>query len=214
MGRYLRCRYLRVACPSNLIPAPGQYLLASDDSDSPLPVPLFYTDSVPQGFTAAAPLVSNWTPGLELYLRGPVGRGFNLPLEARKVGLVAFDYTPARLRGLIRPALEQDAAVVLLCDSAADNLPDDVEVQPLSMLNEIAGWADYIAFDVARENLNLLRERLRKPNQWSVGKKTEIMIRTQIPCGGIADCGICAVTLKADWKLACKDGPVFDWMEV
>jgi len=29
-----------------------------------------------------------------------------------------------------------------------------------------------------------------------------------------ADCGICAVPLKSDWKLACKDGPVFDWQEL
>jgi hypothetical protein len=25
---------------------------------------------------------------------------------------------------------------------------------------------------------------------------------------------LCAVNLKSAWKLACKDGPVFDWMEM
>ena len=75
-------RYLRVACPANLIPAPGQYLLASDGSDSPLPVSLFYTDSAAEGFIAAAPVLEAWTPGRTLHLRGPFGRGFTLPVSS------------------------------------------------------------------------------------------------------------------------------------
>jgi NAD(P)H-flavin reductase len=207
-------RQARVSCPSNLIPSPGQYLLAGDGSDSPLPVPLFYTDSAPQGFIASAPIPGLWNPGMELYLRGPLGRGFSLPPAARKVGLIAFDVSPTRLKGLISPVLRQGAAVVLVCSSAVDHLPDDVEVQPMSALQDIVDWADYLAFDVARENLNFLRERLGKPNQVMAGKESQILIRTPVPCGGTAECGVCAVTLKSTWKLACKDGPVFDWMEV
>src|SRR5512143_1598064 len=109
------CRYARVACPSSLIPSPGQYLLASDGSNSPLPVPLFHTDSAPDGFTATAPLLDSWRPGMELTLRGPLGRGFTLRTAARKVGLVPWDDSRARLRGLIRLALKQEAAVVLVC---------------------------------------------------------------------------------------------------
>lgn len=207
-------RYVRVVCPPNLIPAPGQYLLASDDSGSPLPVPLFYTDSAPQGFVAAAEGTAQWIPGMTLYLRGPLGRGFLLPLSARKVGLVAFDDSPERLRGLIQPALKQEAAVVLVSGSAPGDLPDDVEVHPLSALEDILEWADYAAFDVPRENLHPLRERLEKRNQLGIGMGAQVLIRTAIPCGGIAECGVCAVTLKSEWKLACKDGPVFDWKDL
>ncbi len=216
-------RQMRVACPPNLIPLPGQYLLAGDGADfSPLPVPLFHTDSAPQGFihrtastlVAAAPLPDSWRPGMELHLRGPLGRGFTLPLSARKVGLVACDDSPARIKGLIRPALKQSAAVVLVCSSAPEALPDEVEVQPLSALQEILEWADYLAFDVGRENLDQLRERLGKPNQLPAGSEAQVLVRTPVPCGGLADCGVCAVNLKSDWKLACKDGPVFNWNEV
>jgi len=215
-------RQARISCSPNLIPSPGQYLLAGDAPGLPLPVPLFYTDSVPQGFIAAAPIPDSWHPGVELGLRGPLGRGFNLPVSARRVGLVAFDVSPARLKGLIRPALKQEAAVVLVCDSSPDSLPDDVEVHPLSSLQEILEWADYLAVDVTRENLNQLRERLGKPNQFSAGKArvepsrndVQLLIHTPVPCGGVADCGVCAVRLKSDWKFACKDGPVFDWREV
>jgi len=207
-------RYVRVSCPQNLIPAPGQYLLASDGSDSPVPLPLFYTDSAPQGFMAAAPATAAWTPGMMLHLRGPLGRAFSLPLAARRVGLVAFDDSPARLRGLIEPALKQGAAVVLVSGSAPANLPNDVEVQPLSVLKDILEWADYAAFDIARENLQLLRERLGKWNRLAGGMGAQVLIRTAIPCGGIAECGVCAVMLKSEWKLACKDGPVFDWQDI
>ena len=207
-------RYARLSCPPDLIPSPGQYLLASDGSDSPLPVPLFYTDSAPQGFIATPPDTVLWTPGRELFLRGPLGRGFTLPLSARNVGLVAFDDSPARLRGLIRPALKQDAAVVLVCDSAPEHLPDEVEVQPLSTLNDILEWADYAAFDVARENLHQCREGLGMQNQQWARISAQVLVRTPVPCGGIADCGICSVVTKSDWKFGCKDGPVFDWKDI
>lgn len=205
-------QYVRVSCPSNMIPNPGQYLLASDGSNSPLPVPLFYTDSAPQGFVAAAPVTPAWMPGLLLHLRGPLGRGFSLPLAARRVGLVVLDGSPALLKGLIQPALKQDAAVVLVSNSAPDNLPDDVEVQPVSALGEVLEWADYAGFDIARENLPQLRQQLER--RYAIKMSAQVLIRTPVPCGGIADCGVCAVTLKSEWKLACKDGPVFDWGEL
>src|SRR5512138_624307 len=93
------CLYVQVACPETLIPAPGQYLLASDASDSPLPVPIFYTDSAPESgnmapwrhFIASASANVDWKPGDVLSLRGPLGRGFAVPLSAHNIGLVAFD---------------------------------------------------------------------------------------------------------------------------
>ena len=203
-------RYARLFCPEKLIPGPGQYLLASDGSDAPLPVPLFYTDSAPQGFTTLVP--DSWTPGTVLQLRGPLGRGFTVPFSARKIGLVAVDAPPARLRGLIQPALRQDASVVLLCDGNVDDVPDELEVQPLSALEDILSWADYIAIDVDRENLRQLMERLQ--TQPAVMPAAEVLICTPIPCGGIAECGVCAVTTKSGWQLACKDGPVFDLKEI
>jgi NAD(P)H-flavin reductase len=208
-------RHARISCPSNLIPSPGQYLLSGNASLSdPLPVPLFSTESTPLGFTASAPVPDTWRPGQELSLRGPLGRGFIVPPSARKIALVAFDDSPARLRGLIAPALKQGAAVVLVCDTEEDNLHDDVEIQPLSALDDVLAWVDYAAFDVLRESLYGLRERLIGTNQLSVKKEAQVLVRTSIPCGGVADCGVCAVMTKSNWKLACKDGPVFDLREI
>ena len=206
-------RSARLSCPVSLIPAPGQYMLAGDDSSSLLPAPLFYTDSAPSGFIAAAPVPAWWTPGTELHLRGPFGRGFTLPLSARRVALIAFDDSPARLQGLIQAVLKQGAAVVLIGDSETGDLPDEVEVQPRSAIGDILEWCDYVALDVARENLNLIRELLTKTFPWAAGRVTEMLIRTPMPCGGVAECGVCAITLKSVWKLVCKDGPVFDARE-
>jgi len=204
-------RHARIDCSASLVPAPGQYLLASDASSSTLPVPIFYTDSAPQGFIAASPLPDSWNPRQEVDLRGPLGRGFVLSPSARRVVLVAFDNSPARLHGLIAPALTQNAAVVLLCDSRLDHLPDAVEVQPISALPEIMDWADYIAFDIARENLPRLEESALNGNQTKALPEAQFLIRTPLACGGIAECGVCAVTGKSGWKMACKDGPVFNW---
>lgn len=207
--------HARIACPANLIPAPGQYLLAGSASLlDPLPVPLFSTESTPFGFTAAHPLPAEWAPGTTLSLRGPLGRGFTLPHTARKVALIPFDDDASRLRGLIVPSLNQGAAVVLLGDSDMSNLSDAVEVQPFTALEEVLAWAEYAAFDVLRESLPGLRERLGGLNQAAAGKEAQILVRTPIPCGGIGECAVCAVTLKSGWKLACKEGPVFDWGEV
>lgn len=204
-------RHARIDCPANLVPAAGQYLLASDSSDSTLPAPIFYTESVPQGFIAAPPFPDSWNPGQEVYLRGPLGRGFVLPSSARKVALVAFDASPARLYGLIAPALTQKAAVVLLCNSLLDNLPDAVELQPISMLPEIMDWADYIAFDVARDNLPGLSERAFNGAPKKALYEAQVLIRTPLACGGMAECGVCAVMVRSGWKMSCKDGPVFNW---
>jgi dihydroorotate dehydrogenase electron transfer subunit len=207
-------RHVRVSCPSNLIPSPGQYLLAGDGSDSPLPVPLFHTDFSPQGFIASAPIPESWHPGLELQLRGPLGRGFSLPFSARKIGLIAFEGSGTRLRGLIQPALKQEAGVVFVSDSAAERLPNEVEIQPMSALQDIVTWADFLAFEVKRDDLPSFRERLGKLWQIAGSKESQILVQTPVPCGGMADCGICAVTLRSGWQLACKDGPVFDWHEL
>lgn len=213
---------VRIICPPEMIPAPGQYLLASDASDSPLPVPLYYTDSAPEGsvmapwrhFLASPPIPETWRPGMQISLRGPLGRGFVIPASARKIALVAADDSPLRLRGLIKPSLKQGAAVVLVSDFAIDNLSDEVEAQPLSALSEIMAWADYVAFDVARANLFELREKLGRLNQLAAVKDAQVLIRTAVPCGGVAECGVCAVSLKSGWMMACKDGPVFDIREL
>jgi NAD(P)H-flavin reductase len=201
----------QILCPPDLIPAPGQYVLVhARGSASPLAVPVFFSDSAPNGFRAAPFLPLTWRPGTQLNLRGPLGHGFSVPAFARKVALIAFDESPARLRGLISIALKQDAEIVLVCNSAVDDIPEAVEVQPLQAMTDIYQWADYAALDVARENLNQLGERLGKREQAKAPREAQVLVRAPMPCGAVAECGVCALTIRREWKMICKDGPVFE----
>jgi hypothetical protein len=208
----------RILCASNLIPAPGQYLLAhADGSDAPLPAPVFLADANSQGFLAAPPLPAAWIPGTRLHLRGPLGHGFALPLSARRVALVAWDNNSARLAPLMDLAYKLEAAVTLVSNTQPEDLSLQVEVQPFSALNEVIKWADFIAVDVERASLLQLRERFG-PGQQARGRvgsgyfiqnEIQVLVSTPMPCGGVAECGVCAVHVKHKWEMACKDGPVF-----
>ena len=201
---------MRILCPPELIPAPGQYLLAhASGSDSPLAVPVFFSDSAPNGFRSAPAGATSWAPGTRLNFRGPLGHGFAIPDFARRVALIAIDDSPARLLGLLPLAFKQGAEVVLVSNMVTDDLPEAVEIQPLQAMNEIIQWADYAAFDVGRENLNQLREKLGRAGQAKRLPAAQVLVRAPMPCGALAECGICAVNLRHDWKMTCKDGPVF-----
>ena len=77
---------VRIQCDPSLIPAPGQYLLAyADGSDSPLAASVFSAKSFVDGFLAAPPMPASWAIGVCLHLRGPLGHGFILPKDARRI---------------------------------------------------------------------------------------------------------------------------------
>lgn len=201
-------RAARIFCAATLIPAPGQFLLAwaPAQTEAALPAPVFLAESCPGGFYAAAPLPVAWSPGETLQLTGPRGRGFHLPAIARRVALAAFGASPARLLALLRPALAQGAAISLLTDTLPiTTLPPSVEILPLAALPEISRWADYLALDVSRSALpGLDLQKL------SAAAPLEVLLETPLPCGGMAECGVCAVFVGRKTRLTCKDGPVFE----
>jgi dihydroorotate dehydrogenase electron transfer subunit len=199
----------RVRCDPRLIPAPGQYLLAQalSETDAPLAHPIFSAGVCPGGFYAAPPLPASWQPGTRLNIRGPLGKGFQLPVVARFVALAAFSENPARLLALVERALAQNSAVILLTDNPPDGLPAAIEISPLSALAETLRWADYLAFDLPRA---LLPPILKHITDASYSGNAQALIETSIPCGGMGECGVCAIHLRKGYKLACKDGPVFD----
>lgn len=205
----------RIACPANLIPAPGQYILAHlPASNDPLAVAVFSAGVAADGFYAASSLPSAWTAGAALSLRGPLGRGFAIPTNARRVALAALDVSPAYLLGLIPLAEKQGADIVLVCNDPPEDIPADVEIRPLAALDEIAQWADYLAMAASRAGW---RERVheRGPQKaWtersrSLTREAQVLIVTPMPCGGLAQCGVCSVEVGREVGLACEDGPVF-----
>jgi hypothetical protein len=209
-----------VHCPSSIVPAPGQYLLAQAPADplTFLPVPLFFAHAAPNGFRCAPALPDSWQPGMVLRLRGPLGHGFTLPRELRRLGLLALGETPLRLLALADLVLRQggDAALLSTAPLAAHHaLPAALEIFPPDDIAGLLAWANFLAVDLSPADLPGLRARLKLPSGARLSIPAQALVHTAMPCGGSAECGACAVGLRRRaYALACKDGPVFDLNEL
>ncbi|HPH96031.1 MAG TPA: hypothetical protein PKW33_04990 [Anaerolineaceae bacterium] len=195
-------------CPADHRPSAGRCLLGAAREGPPpvLPHLLFPGGLLPEGLVLAPGLPLSWQPGIELALRGPFGSGFHLPPKARHVLLAAPQHSPRRLLPLIPLALAQRSEVTLVCHpdflaALSHPLPPLVEAIPPEALPEALDWADYLAADCPAGLPHLLTE-------WR--GSGQALISVPMPCGNLADCGACAVNTRGGWKLACKDGPVFD----
>jgi NAD(P)H-flavin reductase len=210
-------RTARITCLQALIPAPGQYLLAqtAPTADSPLPVSVSMAATSPNGFYAAAPLPVAWTPGTTLALKGPLGRGFQFPAAARKVLLASWSGSVGRVLSLLEACQRQGAEVALIAESAPQGIPLSVEVLPPAVLPEAARWADYAALDMPREQIeSLLASPPLSESLPLLSGYAQLLVVTPVPCGGMAECGVCAVNTRNGIRLACKDGPVFELGEL
>jgi len=201
----------RITCPGHVRLSPGQYFLANRPGGLDLlPTTLFPADWEEGILETAPPLPDAWPVGAELALRGPLGKGFHLPAQARRVALAALETPFQRLLPLATIALAQQADVVFYTDTPAGSLPRSVEALPLSALPESLAWADYLALDTPLHQVDHLRDRLSMEPGKRYACQMELLLAMDFPCGGVADCGVCAVKTRRGWKLACNDGPVFE----
>lgn len=231
----------RIQCPPTLYPAPGQYLLAhAIGQDETLATPLFAARALrksggeetqpaqssfannkahPGGRTVedlelAPTLPPSWSVGTRLAVRGPLGQGFSLPKSARRVALVALGAFAHRLLPVAEQAMAQGAAVALYTRHVPGQLSPEVEVLPLDNLGEVLNWADYLAFDLSPAALPGLKKRFGLAPHTPMPVTAQVLVQVPMPCGGIGECGLCAVDVRRGHKLACKDGPVFDFNEI
>ncbi len=206
----------RISCPAGALPAPGQYILARDprETDAPLSTTVFPSKIVEDGFVAAAPVPTSWSPGYELFLSGPMGRGFHLPPEARRVTLAALGDSAARLLPLVPQALARDDSITIFSDAPLHALPASVEIYPLATLPEALSWADFLALDLPLKKLPELRLCLGLASDGLILCPVQALIAVPMPCAAFAECGACAVRSRRGWKLVCQDGPVFDLKEL
>lgn len=205
----------RITCALAAIPQPGQYLQAHDPNDpmEVVPTSIFAAGGSTRfrngeaSFTVAGPLPSTWQPGTQLQLRGPLGRGFELPTKLKRLALAAIGGSPARLLPLVT---ERAAEVVLFCDSQVGELPMSVEIQGLDTLPSALAWADSLAIDVPLDKLDELTTYLGVKERLPGALLGQVLVVAPMPCGGLARCGVCALATRDGDKLACEDGPVFD----
>jgi hypothetical protein len=198
-----------IACPSEVAPAAGQYLLAIHEGEIQA-TPLFLADNWSKGFLAAPPFPDSWRPGSELSLYGPLGRGFHLPADIQRLGLIALGDTNARLLPLASTSKSNRYSITLFSDAPLAELPPDLEAYPLDDLQESLSWADFYAVDTPPENIAALAEYFSDSPEGLASIRGQVLVHTSMPCSSLGECGVCAVKVKRSWKLTCKDGPVFD----
>lgn len=207
----------QLVCPAEAAPAAGQYLQTSDPQDAlqAVPVTLFAAGPahpLPGGQVSLAvqgALRPDWEPGTQLALRGPLGRGFTLPRRAKRVALVCLAGSPGRLLPLAAQALAQGSEVALASQTfTVGDLAPAIEVHELSDMPQLLAWADYLALDLDRAELETLESRLggRPPRAITA----QALVRAPMPCGGLASCGVCSLPAGLGARLICAEGPVFE----
>jgi hypothetical protein len=202
-----------ITCPPQAIPAPGQYIITAG-GDTVLPTPLFSGKHSINGFLAAPPVPSHWVPGTGLQLRGPLGNGFQIPSHAQRLAFVAVEGTSARLLPLAHQALGDNRSVALFTDAPLPPIPLALEVHPLSALPEFISWADFLAVDLPMQALPRLRQVFCLSPEERLPCQGQALVLAPMPCGTLADCGVCALKVRGTWELACKEGPVFNLNEL
>jgi dihydroorotate dehydrogenase electron transfer subunit len=209
-----------IDCPHTPAPTPGKYLLAYNPQEpasvaSQVLFPIGLTAGLSgNGTTLLGPVPPSWGPGTSLRLRGPIGNGFKFPQKLRRLALVAIGGPGYRLLPLIPMGLESGADVTIFTDSPplpGSPMPPAVEINPLSALPENLPWANLLAIDIPTGMLSKLRQILGLEPHEKPACQVQALISTPMPCGGLAECGACAVPTRGKgYKLACKHGPVFD----
>lgn len=202
---------LRVAANSNLKPLPGQYFLVyTPGAHETAAAALFLTGEPHFSWDLTGVIPSDWTPGRRLRWRGPLGHGFDLPAKAARIAFVPWHDQGLTLLPLLQQALKQQAAVTWYSRQVPEWLPPQVEVLPLESLPEAVNWADYLASSCDWRNLNALLAALGLKSTDRLKFKAEVLVGTPLVCGGIGECRVCSIKTRHGWKIACKNGPVFD----
>jgi hypothetical protein len=203
--------------PEKHWPKPGQYLPCQRITDTPdVLVTNLFRVLGDEDLLTLEPIPPDWYPGDEIRYLPPQGHAFQLPPSARRIGLLPLGVTPLRLLALLQHALAQDASLTLFLnskqrDTFLSHVPSVVEVVPDSALTENLEWLDYLAVDLERDDLESLSHVVNIP---ALPFEGQVLIRTIMPCRGLGTCGVCAIRTAKGWRLICKDGPVFDLMEV
>lgn len=202
-----------IECPPQAVPAAGRYVLAAAEN-SILSTPLFLSQVQAGGFLAAPPLPLHWQPGERLSLRGPLGQGFSPPEGVQRLALAALGDTLARLLPLVDVPDSRDISIAIFTDAALPSLPASFEASPLSALPEVLAWADFLALDISSDRLADLRASLGLGGGQRLPCPGQALVLSPMPCGGLADCGVCALPARRGYRLLCKDGPVVDLAEL
>lgn len=199
--------------------APGQAALAMSQLPAQplLRLPLYPFHSSPSGLEFCVAEGEHpygaLHPGDELDVLGPCGRGFVLPERPGHL-LLAAD-TVARLMSVLDWAVERGWSVALWLPPGAPPpglLPELVEMHRQELSAELLGWADVVALDLPDPARRAAEIRAMLPGRAAGFVQALVPPAVPMPCGTGA-CQACWVPagVGSRRRLACVDGPVFQW---
>lgn len=199
----------------------GQYvhvMLEEADND-PLPRVMYVEYGSSSTTPVFFPAPANWHPGCRVSFRGPLGHGFQLPALLRRIIMIGFDDDPSRLMPLIQSCLKLKADIVLSGEFLSNpeickDIPPQIELANSDQWPDLLKWADMVAMDIPIQKWQQLCDFTSRYDTLINPMNIQILIHTSMPCGGIAECGVCAVSTKRGYKMACADGPVFNLSEL
>ena len=171
--------------------------------------------------------------GARVNLIGPLGRGFEVNVTARRLLLVATAHQVPVLLPLARSdALRsQSVALLLAAPSAADLyplrlLPPSVEVHIVTVDGSagragnvvdafpgLVPWADQICIAGDPRAYATLAQAIREMRVAPPPGFAQALVAPAMACG-VGACRGCAVATTRGVQLACTDGPVFDLLEL
>jgi NAD(P)H-flavin reductase len=192
---------------------PGQYYLAFGEGSSQiLPVPLFSFSENQDGMVLCGTNQPQWLTGTPLLLQGPFGKGFTHCLKSSRLAIFAVEKTlEARLYSLALNVINQGSDVAWISDELTIDLPPQVEILKETELTDAIAWSESCAIAAPHSQISM------PPGILSISKvdrnKVEVLVDAPFVCGN-AQCGVCAIETRHGWKLACKDGPVFEYGEL
>lgn len=198
-----------IACPPEMVPAPGQYLLAAERGAIQT-TPLFLAGTWKQGFQAAKPQQVRWQPGTDLSLFGPLGNGFHLPGDVQRLAMLEMGNSNSCLLPIMKLLHYPGARVTLFSNAPMADLPPEMEAYPMQDFQDSLDWADYFIVDVPLEKVDSLIECFPQSVHQSVDIRGQVLVQSKMPCCGLGKCGVCSIKVKRAWKLVCEDGPVFN----
>lgn len=177
--------------------------------------------------------LASWPVGRPLDLWGPLGRGFSVHGQQRRLVLVAEGQTVIPLLALIEPQLARQGSVGLFLQASTASellpsamLPPDVEYYTATgdgsagqqrnldeMLAKALAWADLVCAAGSTGFLRRLRSQIER-TRFALGRGfAQVLAPVSLPCG-VGACLGCLVAAGRGWHRACVRGPVFDLIEL
>jgi dihydroorotate dehydrogenase electron transfer subunit len=215
-------QFVMVRCEQAVLPRP--FSIHQVDGER---IALLYT--VWEG-GRGTPWLSQRRSGDLIQMFGPLGNGFTIQPDSRRLLLVAGGIGLAPLNFLAQHALQQNLSVTLLYGTCTrdrypeEMLPKGLDVVDVTedgsvgakglatdLLPELALRADQIT---ACGPMGMYRDMAARKKQMALeGKSVQVSLEVRMGCG-VGVCYGCTIKTENGPKQVCQDGPVFELSDV